>query len=255
MKSEPIMRSVSASYKLGRSLAPLTSAGRAWTRSRDLPAAPRQTFRAWYEQHGGYRTPIRRTDGIAPLAPPSSPAAAVDPPIGSDHGLGPIERFGQRLQELGPRGETELHIFSHATDAQQFLRLRVSEHPSDAVVIEGERSEKKDYALGITSAAVWIADTAGLVLDLGTRVHGRAATLVDTHIAVANSSRYVGTLEAALKQRTVRRAAGTWGDFQVIVTGPSRTADIEKVLVIPAHGPRRLIVVMCDEDVDFGALR
>jgi L-lactate dehydrogenase complex protein LldG len=30
----------------------------------------------------------------------------------------------------------------------------------------------------------------------------------------------------------------------VFVTGPSRTADIEKTVVIPAHGPKRLIVVL-----------
>ena len=33
----------------------------------------------------------------------------------------------------------------------------------------------------------------------------------------------------------------------VLVTGPSRTADIEKVLVLGAHGPRKLIVILIDE--------
>jgi len=33
----------------------------------------------------------------------------------------------------------------------------------------------------------------------------------------------------------------------VFMAGPSRTADIEKVLVLGTHGPRRLIVIMMDE--------
>jgi L-lactate dehydrogenase complex protein LldG len=64
----------------------------------------------------------------------------------------------------------------------------------------------------------------------------------------------VDTFAEAMSERRRRRASRTWGDYQVIVTGPSRTADIEKVLVIPAHGPRRLIVVMCDERVSLKSL-
>jgi L-lactate dehydrogenase complex protein LldG len=37
------------------------------------------------------------------------------------------------------------------------------------------------------------------------------------------------------------------------ITGPSRTADIERVLTIGVHGPSRLIVMAVDEDLDGGA--
>ena len=36
------------------------------------------------------------------------------------------------------------------------------------------------------------------------------------------------------------------GEF-VIVTGPSRTADIEKILILGVHGPKRLVVILVDK--------
>jgi L-lactate dehydrogenase complex protein LldG len=35
----------------------------------------------------------------------------------------------------------------------------------------------------------------------------------------------------------------------LLVTGPSRTADIEKKLVLGAHGPKRLVVLLVDEGI------
>ncbi|HPB95453.1 MAG TPA: LUD domain-containing protein, partial [Polyangiaceae bacterium] len=68
-------------------------------------------------------------------------------------------------------------------------------------------------------------------------------------------SQIVPTVAHALVARSVKRKSGAWGDYQVLVTGPSRTADVEKVLVIPAHGPRKLVVVLCEEPVDLSSLR
>jgi len=67
---------------------------------------------------------------------------------------------------------------------------------------------------------------------------------------------WLGQEDAPLlfRLRAEKRVRGDWYDVQVLATGPSRTADIEKTLVIPAHGPRRMVIVLCDEPLEPEAL-
>ncbi len=131
----------------------------------------------------------------------------------------------------------------------------MSEHAPEEILIEGEPSQKRDYALGLTGAALLIAESGGIVLNHAKREDARASTLVATHVVVASPSQLVGRIGDFHSRRIDARKRGEWTGHQVVVTGPSRTADVEKVLVIPAHGPARLVVVMCDEAVEFSGLR
>jgi L-lactate dehydrogenase complex protein LldG len=60
---------------------------------------------------------------------------------------------------------------------------------------------------------------------------------------VGRLSQLVPDLEAALAEVRARGIDGT-NSFACFITGSSRTADIEKILVLGAHGPRRLILVL-----------
>jgi L-lactate utilization protein LutC len=165
-----------------------------------------------------------------------------------------LQIFAQRLVELGPQGTTELHLFEQAAVAEEFLRIRCEEHPRERVAVQGLPHEKREYALGITRAEALVADTGGLVIDMSGRADGRPMMLAETHVVVARPSQIVPTVAHAIVTRSVKRKTKTWGGYQVIVTGPSRTADVEKVLVIPAHGPKRLVVVLCEEPFDLARL-
>jgi L-lactate dehydrogenase complex protein LldG len=73
---------------------------------------------------------------------------------------------------------------------------------------------------------------------------GRAASVVaPVHIVVAGESQLEPGLASALahaKQRELDRR----NSCLFLITGSSRTADIEKILVLGAHGPRRVVVIL-----------
>ena len=93
----------------------------------------------------------------------------------------------------------------------------------------------------VTEADWLIADTAtvGLALD-ATQPRG-CYLLPEAHVVVGRAEGMLLSLADALVDLEGR---GKLPTGVVFITGPSRTADIEKTVVIPAHGPKRLIVVL-----------
>jgi L-lactate dehydrogenase complex protein LldG len=86
-----------------------------------------------------------------------------------------------------------------------------------------------------------IAQIGSLVLTAGQGRPLSASLLPEIHIAVVYRAHLIWSLEEALQLREVREASAT-----VLITGPSRTADIEMTLTIGVHGPKELIVFIVD---------
>ncbi|TRZ44721.1 hypothetical protein D4S03_11825, partial [bacterium] len=97
---------------------------------------------------------------------------------------------------------------------------------------------------GVTGALCGIAETGSLVLVSGAGQTLTASLLPEIHVAVLKTSRLVLTLAEALRRPEVRTALAG-----VIVTGPSRTADIEMTLTIGVHGPGELHVFLVDDSM------
>jgi hypothetical protein len=94
---------------------------------------------------------------------------------------------------------------------------------------------------GFTLADGLIAETGSVIQSARLPGARRCAYLADSHFVLLPEEAICETLGDFL------RAAGpAWrrrcGHSLTLITGPSRTADIEKVLVLGAHGPRRLVV-------------
>lgn len=102
--------------------------------------------------------------------------------------------------------------------------------------------------MGLTGALAGLAATGSLVLSSGTGTYRNTSLLPPVHIAVLRQEQIVPDLEswfAVERERdfvNMRRASNL-----VIITGPSRTADIAMELVMGMHGPRELHVVLVGE--------
>lgn len=94
----------------------------------------------------------------------------------------------------------------------------------------------------ITLAEVLVAATGSVLVSASTGGRG-ASVVAPCHIVYARLDQLVPDLEAALA-RVQESGAVARNSFLGLITGSSRTADIEKILVMGAHGPRRLVVVL-----------
>jgi L-lactate dehydrogenase complex protein LldG len=96
-------------------------------------------------------------------------------------------------------------------------------------------------AVALVRAFSGIAETGTLMLHSGKQSPTTLNFLPDTHIVLLDSGRIVGAYEEAWDNL---RTAGAMPRTVNFVTGPSRTADIEQTLLMGAHGPRRLHIIM-----------
>lgn len=96
--------------------------------------------------------------------------------------------------------------------------------------------------VGVTGCFCAIAETGSLMLLSGPDTPASTALLPETHIAVVPVARIVPDLEAAFA--LMRAEQGQLPRATNIISGPSRTADIEQNLVLGAHGPYRVHVIL-----------
>jgi L-lactate dehydrogenase complex protein LldG len=96
--------------------------------------------------------------------------------------------------------------------------------------------------LGITGAFCAIAETGTLVLVSGPRTPASTSLLPDTHIAVLPISSLCAAMEEAFE--LLRKRDGGLSRAVNFISGPSRTADIEQTVVLGAHGPYRVHIIL-----------
>jgi L-lactate dehydrogenase complex protein LldG len=101
--------------------------------------------------------------------------------------------------------------------------------------------ESCDAAL--TECEVLVAQT-GSVLVSSPSAGGRALSVLPPHhVVLARRGQMVSDLTAAL-QHVSNKFGGKFPSFMSFITGPSRTGDIERILVLGAHGPKKLSILL-----------
>ncbi|MDE2174532.1 MAG: lactate utilization protein C [Betaproteobacteria bacterium] len=114
----------------------------------------------------------------------------------------------------------------------------------DAGVTLEFRPPRDEDKLGITGCFCAVAETGSLVLASSPATPSSTHLLPQTHIAIVPASRIVAALEDAYA--LLRAELGELPRALSTVSGPSRTGDIEQTIVLGAHGPYRVHVVIVD---------
>lgn len=100
--------------------------------------------------------------------------------------------------------------------------------------------------VGISEAQWAVADTGSLVLDQSAPEQRLVSSLPTIHLALLPTGNIL-----ADKAQVFQKMNPANSKYIAFITGPSRTADIERVLTIGVHGPERLVIV-CIDDLEGG---
>jgi L-lactate dehydrogenase complex protein LldG len=100
--------------------------------------------------------------------------------------------------------------------------------------------------VSVTGCECLVARTGSIVMSAAQRSGRTTSVYAPVHICIARSSQLVYDLKDALQ--LVRDKYGNDFPSQVtFATGPSRTADIEKTLVVGVHGPKEVFVFLVED--------
>ena len=169
-----------------------------------------------------------------------------------------IEAFRQAIEKLS--GQTYIatsaeDALNHITSLISGRRAVASNNPflqelgvtrldgiESGITDTGElRKACAEADIGITSADYALADTGSLVM-LSSKNESRLISLLPpTHIAVVSRQRLLTGLDELF---TVIPKPEERSSSMVLITGPSRTADIEQILIRGVHGPGEIYVVL-----------
>jgi len=112
-----------------------------------------------------------------------------------------------------------------------------------------------DDHVGVSMADAGVSETGTLVMMSGPQTPTTLNFLPDVHIVVLRTEDIVANYEEVWAQLRQNAKSNAQPDTVVMprtvnwITGPSRTADIEQTLLLGAHGPRKLIVLLIDAQV------
>jgi L-lactate dehydrogenase complex protein LldG len=200
----------------------------------------------------------------APVGPPRSAATEARrwlPPVGTSFD-DQIRIFQTCATDL----KAEFHLLPNLEALPAFLvELSASQGWKKAAVHSGPLADIATQALGLPvlharrgydvhemeSCDVGVSECDALVAQTGSvlvtsrSAGGRALSVLPPHhLVLARRDQLVPDLPAAF-ELLGRKYGGSHPSFISLITGPSRTGDIERILVLGAHGPKKLTIVCC----------
>ncbi len=158
------------------------------------------------------------------------------------------ENWEAKVTEILTKRQVKSLLYAPRTDIGQSLENHLKNHADNMLQLipyENEIEQLKDSVFkvdaGITSAAGALADTGALILWPSDKEPRLMSIVPSIHIAVLRANTIYNTLSDAMQKES-------WPDRMptnvVLVSGPSKTADIEMTLAFGVHGPKELIVLI-----------
>ncbi len=226
-----------------------------WGYRRDFPRPALSPFHTIYSK---IRDNSLSTAQLTPL-PPNPHTARGDellptsPPTVDDDHLPLVERFKVELAALGgmivccSSEELSQHLLDllHKLDVSTIQAWEETQLPEGLLAALGkngvqiQQDPDPSIRVGLTGALAGIAETGSIILTSGAGRPLTASLLPEIHCAVLRKEDIRRSLAETLNLPQVRQASSA-----VIITGPSRTADIEMALTIGVHGPREIHVLV-----------
>ncbi len=98
----------------------------------------------------------------------------------------------------------------------------------------------------VTGADWAIAETGSVAVQPRTGLSRLVSLTPQVHVAIVKPQDVVPDLESFFKIQKRLYQEGSWPPYTNLITGPSRTADIEQTIVIGVHGPREVHMVILE---------
>ena len=198
--------------------------------------------------------------GPAPLPPQPDFAAPVHPPLNSDD---IVVAFAESFQRVGGEFyycESLAHLATQIAGFRQRQQVGMPYvwEPEMQVLLQAAgvafRADETDFIahadLSLTSCEALVARTGSVLVSAATASGRRLSIYPDQHLVLARPSQVVAEIGEALLVVQARYGA-QMPSMVSLTSGPSRTADIEKTLVLGAHGPRRIALFLLEEGGEF----
>lgn len=178
--------------------------------------------------------------------------------------------FEQFKEKAEASGNTEVHRFGTGAEAIRFIeefliKQGTADIPgayavwADSPFLKGidtrelaaripglkfqvTRESARDARIGITQMEWGLANMGTLAQDASAVEQRLASSLPLIHVVLLPADKIVADVPELMK-----RIHPDESRYITLITGPSKTADIERVLAIGVHGPERLVIVCVDE--------
>ena len=193
--------------------------------------------------------------------------------VGSREGL--LEKFGAEFERVSgefttcPSREAMVEVIKNVIVSTEFKSVAISRHEICDGLLEKLKAELpevhflredidsenpfarkrlrealSEVQLSITGAEYLLADSGTILVCAGSQASRQISLLPTAHLVLAHARQiYPNIAEAFL---AIQQKHGTTlpGSALTLITGPSRTADIEKVLIKGVHGPTRILAII-----------